>query len=124
MPSLGKHDPLVFKAVDKNRVSEARRLAETVLEVSGKRIQFDNISRQRMKDVIASMGPLDKVSWRFYDNSEVELNKVEMEALFQKCEAAIGPRIRQVFARASELKARIEAGEFVSERDIHLDSWA
>lgn len=55
MPSLGNHDPKSLIKATKEDIKEARRLAETVITVDGMQLQFDNVSRQRLKDVIACM---------------------------------------------------------------------
>lgn len=123
MPSLGNHDPKSLIKATKDDIKAARRLAETVITVDGMQLQFDNISRQRLKDVIAGMGE-DQVNWRMYDNEVVAFFKDDLQRLFDKAESMMGERALKIFQRADRLKERLEAGEFVTLADLRLEAWA
>lgn len=123
MPSLGNYDPKTAELASKEDVNAARRLAETVIRVSGYQVQFDNISRQRMKDVICSMGE-DQVNWKMYDNKVVAFFKSDLADLFHKAEAAMGAHSLKVFQRAASLKDQIDNGEVVTMADLRLARWS
>ena len=123
MPSLGNHDPKSLVKATKDDIKAARRLAETVITVDGMQLQFDNISRQRLKDVIAGMGE-DQVNWRMYDNEVVAFFKDDLQKLFDKAESMMGEHTLKISQRADRLKERLEAGEFVTLADLRLEAWA
>lgn len=123
MPRLSKYDPLEHQVATKDDVNKARLLAETVIEVEGKKLQFDAVSRQRIKDVIAGLNE-GTVEWRMYDNQVHTLSKAELERLYSAAEGLMGQRTMQVFQRASELKSRIDAGESVTMAELRLERWA
>lgn len=123
MPSLGNHDPKSLIKATKDDIKAARRLAETVITVDGMQLQFDNISRQRLKDVIAGMGE-DQVNWRMYDNEVVAFFKDDLQKLFDKAESMMGEHTLKIFQRADRLKERLDAGEFVTLADLRLEAWA
>jgi len=122
MPSLGNHDPKSLIKATKDDIKAARRLAETVITVDGMQLQFDNISRQRMKDVIASMGE-DQVNWRMYDNEVVAFFKDDLQRLFDKAESMMGDRTLRTFARADRLKELLDQGGKVTMADLRLERW-
>lgn len=123
MPSLGNHDPKSLIKATKDDIKAARRLAETVITVDGMQLQFDNISRQRLKDVIAGMGE-DQVNWRMYDNEVVAFFKGDLQKLLDKAESMMGEHTLKIFQRADRLKERLDAGEFVTLADLRLEAWA
>lgn len=122
MPSLGNHDPKSLIKATKDDINAARRLAETVITVDGMQLQFDNISRQRLKDVIAGMGE-DQVNWRMYDNEVVAFFKDDLQRLFDKAESMIGDRTLRTFARADRLKELLDQGGKVTMADLRLERW-
>ena len=122
MPSFGNHDPKSLIKATKDDIKAARRLAETVITVDGMQLQFDNISRQRMKDVIASMGE-DQVNWRMYDNEVVAFFKDDLQRLFDKAESMMGDRTLRTFARADRLKELLDQGGKVTMADLRLERW-
>lgn len=124
MPSLGKHDPKAHIKVTKEEVNDARRIAETVICVDGLQLQFDNVSRQRMRDVANAVGPNDEVSWRLYDNRLVTLTGAELLRLYEKAEAEMGVHTLKIFRRADKLKQMIDAGETVTQADLRLSAWS
>lgn len=122
MPSLGNHDPKSLVKATRDDIKAARRLAETVITVDGMKLQFDNISRQRMKDVIAGMGE-DQVNWKMYDNEVVAFFKDDLQKLFEKAESMMGEHTLRIFQRADQLKERMDAGESVTLADLRLEAW-
>ncbi|SUE95809.1 Uncharacterised protein [Ectopseudomonas mendocina] len=122
MPSLGNHDPKSLVKATKDDINAARRLAETVITVDGMKLQFDNISRQRLKDVISGMGE-DQVNWRMYDNEVIAFFKDDLQALFDKAESMMGEHTLKIFQRADRLKERLDAGDFVTLADLRLEAW-
>lgn len=122
MPSLGKYDPLESVIASKEEVNLARRVAETVIEVNGIRIQFDNISRQRMKDVLA-IDNEEPVTWYSFDNEPFVLSKEDFSDLIIKAGELIGLRTLAVFERAAALKSRIGSDNPVSMAELRLDCW-
>ena len=122
MPKLSKYDPLEQQLATREDINKARLLAETIVEVDGMLVQFDQVSRQRMKDVIASMGE-DQVNWRMYDNEVVAFFKDDLQRLFDKAESMMGDRTLRTFARADRLKELLDQGGKVTMADLRLEAW-
>lgn len=123
MPSLGSHDPLALQEATKSDINTSRRLAETVVKVDGKMLQFDNISRQRMRDVIASLDESETVEWFFYDNTSATVSRAELYDLMVKAEHLMGRHTLSVFQRAKELKDCLNTGCKVTMADLRLERW-
>jgi len=123
MPSLGNHDPLSLQVATKDDINASRRLAETVVKVDGKMLQFDNISRQRMRDVITSMEEGEEVEWFFYDNTSATMNRGQLYDLMVKAEHLMGRHTLNVFERAKSLKSRLESGEQITKDMLRLERW-
>jgi hypothetical protein len=123
MQSLGNHDPRSLIEATKGDINSSRRIAETVIRVEGKLLQFDNISRQRMRDVISSMEEGEEVEWFFYDNTSARMNRAELYDLMVKAESLMGRHTLNVFQRAKELKDALEAGDRVTMADLRLERW-
>lgn len=124
MTSLLRHDPLAHLKADKDEIDVARLKAEGWVPVDGKIVQFDALSRQRMLDTIAGMTDEETVEWRMGCNASVELNKQGMQDLYDQTLQNAAQRVRECFQYASELKAKLAAGEAVTQRDIELKSWS
>lgn len=118
MPSLGKYDRLSTLLATTDDINARRATEESLVTIGGRTLQFDPLSRQRMKDVIVGLGLLGKVSWRFADNTEEEMGQVELQLLYDQAEAAIGQRVIRVYQIAKDLKDRLAAGERITHRQL------
>lgn len=122
MPSLGKHDPLKLESASKYDIDLARQRAESFVRVNGFPLQFDSLSRQRMKDVLA-IDSMDDITWGMADNSTYTFTRAEFSDLIMAAESSIGIQTLKAFERAKQLKAKLDAGEFVSKADLRLECW-
>lgn len=118
MPSLGKFDQLSATLATAENINARRAQEESLLLLDGALLQFDTLSRQRMKDVIAGLTDARTVVWRFADNTEREFTAQALKDLFERAERAIGARVMAVFEIAQSLKAKVSAGERVTLRDL------
>lgn len=123
MTSLLKFDPLTKIPVRREEITAAHAAAESILSIDGKRLQFCAVSRQRMLDTIAGMHDEETVEWRLGCNTNVTLNKQQLQDLYDQGLQNAAQRVRDTFQYASELKARFDAGERITQRDIHIDQW-
>lgn len=118
MPSLGKFDKLSATLATADDINARRAQEESLLLLDGALLQFDTLSRQRMKDVIAGLTEARTVIWRLADNTEQEFTALALRDLFERAEQAIGARVITVFEIAQKLKAKVAAGERVTLRDL------
>lgn len=118
MPSLGKFDKLSATLATADDINARRAQEESLLLLDGALLQFDTLSRQRMKDVIAGLTGARTVIWRLADNTEQEFTALALRDLFERAEQAIGARVITVFEIAQKLKAKVAAGERVTLRDL------
>jgi len=118
MPSLGKFDKLSATLATADDINARRAQEESLLLLDGALLQFDTLSRQRMKDVIAGLTEARTVIWRLADNTEQEFTALALRDLFERAEQAIGARVIMVFEIAQKLKAKVAAGERVTLRDL------
>ncbi len=123
MPSLGKYDPLDHQLATKESVDSMRSRAESVVKVGSHTLQFDSVSRERMRLVLKGSEGGDLVNWKMYDNSVVSFSKEELETLYQTAEIEAGKRLLHVHAKAQTFKEAIDSGMRVTLRDIRLDNW-
>jgi hypothetical protein len=118
MPSLGNYDPLAARPANRAQINTRRDLEETRVLVLGRVLQFDEASRRRLTMTIERLEDGESVSWRFADNSEMALNRaqlLEMEALASQ---ALPARVAHCYEIAQDFKARLEAGDLVTLREL------
>lgn len=123
MPSLGNYDRLSAIEASKADIDQARVTAESVVNVNGMRLQFDKNSRDRMALVIKGLKSVESVEWKMADNAVITFTKAELQKLYAAAEIEAGRRVVKLHAKAQTLKQRIERGERVTRRDIHIDNW-
>lgn len=123
MPSLGNYDRLSAIEVSKADIDQARATAESMVNVNGMSLQFDKSSRDRMALVIKGLKTGESVEWRMADNAVIAFTKGELQKLYTAAEIEAGRRLVKLHAKAQTLKQRIERGERVTRRDIHIDNW-
>ncbi|ATW57968.1 hypothetical protein CNR34_00035 [Pseudomonas phage nickie] len=125
MPSLGKHDELSVTRVHKGQIDEARAKYECHVETSKGVIQFGTDCQRRMNAVLLTLTPGkgDTVEWKMADNSYVTLTFEELRDLINEAQNLAGPKLLSAFQYAQTLKGKLEAGGFVSERDIAPEKW-
>lgn len=123
MPSLGNFDKLSARLAERYDIEKARAVAESIVTVGNFTLQFDSASRERMALVLKGSADGDQINWKMLDNSTVAFSKEELEELHRNAEIIAGQRILQVHMKAQDFKERLDAGERVTMRDIHLDNW-
>lgn len=122
MPSLLNYDPLATMPATKTDVEIARELAEDIITVNGKTIQFGDQSRRRMKDVMAMESESD-VTWFDQDNVGFTVTKSEFRDLVTSAEMMMGQRTLDVFAISRAFKDRIDSGEQVMKSELRQNMW-
>ncbi len=122
MPSLGSYDPLASIQATKIDVESARQIAEDIVTVGGKTIQFGDQSRRRMKDVMAMESEAD-VTWFDASNASFTLTKSEFRDLVTSAEMMMGQRTLDVFAISRAFKDRIDSGDKVMMSELRQNMW-
>lgn len=123
MPSLGKHDPLANVPATVGDVDEMRRAVESIVSIAGHHVQFDQIGERRMRLALLSLEPSQSIDWRMADNTTATFTYAEFAQLIADAEVEAGRKIQAAHQFATALKARIDAGEKVSLRDIQSNVW-
>lgn len=122
MPSLRNHDPLSTKLVTASEIDAARHVAESVVQTSFGKVQFDSLSRQRLND-IAYGASIEAIEWQMADNTQVTLTQSELRDLITEAQLQAGSRAIAAFQRAKMLKDTLYNGGRVTQRDIAPESW-
>jgi len=120
---LGSYDALAAAGASKQDIEEVRVKAESLVTVGPHTLQFDSLSRDRMRLVIKGAEDGETISWRMANNTEVSFTPEELESLYEAAEIEAGRRLLQVHEKARQFKNRLAAGERVTMRDIHITNW-
>lgn len=124
MPSLGKHDELSVSAASKAEIDAARVKYECQLNTSKGTLQFGTDCQRRLHAVLQTLnGTTNTVEWKMADNSFVTLDYDSMSYLIAEAESLAGPKLLRAFEYAQMLKGKLDAGSFVSLRQIASENW-
>ena len=110
------HDPKQNVLVSPIEIDAYRKKMESVVEVDGYLLQFDEASERRMRLAFAAGEP---VTWRMADNSEHTFTNAEFGVLINSAMAEAGRVIAAAFVVARDLKEK----EVVTLRDLESAPW-
>ena len=124
MPSLGKHDPLCFCKVTRERINQVRDASDKApISLPAGVFDFDGKSEMRMKDTLdywQEIGLQDTVRWTMADDTEQTFTQDELRVIFHDLVAG---RARRALVLHNKAKAFKSALPDVTERDICPENW-
>lgn len=122
MSLLEMHNPSDHIYVTEADVNRIKRNSESIVNTQYGELQFDILSRQRLDDVIESLGSNETIEWGFIDTSSV-LTKEELVDMYAKAKKDAGIKSANLYIIAKTMKDTIKKGSKItlSEAEIRLE---
>lgn len=103
-------DHVYVSEVDINMIKE--HMEASVTTQYGE-LQFDSLSRQRLEDVIESLGSKETIEWGFIGTSAV-LTKKELVDMYAKAKKDAGIKSAKLYIIAKKMKDTIKTGSKIT----------
>ena len=113
MSLLEMHNPSDHIYVTKEDIDSIKRHNETTVITQYGELQFDALSRQRLEDVIESLGSKETIEWGFIGTSSV-LTKKELVDMYAKAKKGAGIKSAKLYIIAKTMKDTIKMGSKIT----------
>lgn len=113
MSLLEMHNPSDHIYVTKEDINSIKKFSETTVTTQYGELQFDTLSRQRLEDVIESLGSKETIEWGFIDTSAV-LTKKELVDMYAKAKKDAGTKSTKLYTIAKTMKDTIKMGSKIT----------
>lgn len=113
MSLLEMHNPSDHIYVTKEDIDSIKRHNETTVITQYGELQFDALSRQRLEDVIESLGSKETIEWGFIGTSSV-LTKKELVDMYAKAKKGAGIKSAKLYIIAKTMKDTIKRGSKIT----------
>ena len=113
MSLLEMHNPSDHIYVTKEDIDRIKRFSEATVTTQYGELQFDTLSRQRLEDVIESLGSKDTIEWGFIGTSAV-LTKKELVGMYAKAKKDAGTKSAKLYIIAKTMKDTIKTGSKIT----------
>ena len=107
------HNPSDHIYVTKEDIDRIKRFSEATVTTQYGELQFDTLSRQRLEDVIESLGSNETIDWGFIGTSAV-LTKKDLVAMYAKAKKDAGTKSSKLYIIARTMKDTIEMGSKIT----------
>ena len=107
------HNPSDHIYVTKEDIDRIKYNSESTITTQYGELQFDSLSRQRLEDVIESLGSKDSVVWGFI-NTSAELTKKELMDMYAKAKKDAGIKSAKLYSIARTMKDTINMGSKIT----------
>lgn len=113
MSLLEMHNPSDHIYVTKEDIDHIKGNSEATVITHYGELQIDILSRQRLEDVIESLGSKDTIEWGFIGTSAV-LTKKELVDMYAKAKKDAGTKSAKLYIIARTMKDTIEMGSKIT----------
>lgn len=113
MSLLEMHNPSDHIYVTEADVNRIKRNSETTVTTQYGELQFGTLSRQRLEDVIESLGSKETIEWGFINTSAV-LTKKELVDMYAKAKKDAGIKSAKLYIIARTMKDTINMGSKIT----------
>ena len=113
MSLLEMHNPSDHIYVTKEDIDHIKQNSESTVTTQYGKLQFDTLSRQRLEDVIESLGSKETIEWGFIGTSAV-LTKKELVDMYAKAKKDAGIKSANLYIIAKTMKDTIKTGSKIT----------
>ena len=113
MSLLEMHNPSDHVYVSEVDINMIKEHMEASVTTQYGELQFDSLSRQRLEDVIESLGSKETIEWGFIGTSAV-LTKKELVDMYAKAKKDAGIKSAKLYIIAKKMKDTIKTGSKIT----------